>query len=100
MDEERSAAAISREPPNDGDPGLPAPQPSLQTSSNAERENSCPSPQPCPGDGKKEVVGGKNKREKKRIINILHACHEGPVFTITDVVIFVEAVFESSEKVS
>lgn len=50
MDEERSAAAISREPPDDGDPGLPAPQPSSQTSSNAENENICPSPQPCPGD--------------------------------------------------
>lgn len=99
MDEERSAAAISREPPDDGDPGLPAPQPSSQTSSNAERENSCPSPQPCPGDGKKEVVGKKTK-EKKRNTNILHACHEGPVFTITNVVIVVEAVFESSEQLS
>lgn len=48
---------------------------------------------------RKRLLGGKTK-EKKRNINILHACHEGPVFTITNVVIFVEAVFESSEKVS
>ncbi|XP_041837660.1 myoD family inhibitor domain-containing protein [Melanotaenia boesemani] len=50
MDEERSATAISLDPPDDGDPGLPAPQPSSQTTSNTERENSCPNPNPCPGE--------------------------------------------------
>ncbi|XP_047440171.1 myoD family inhibitor domain-containing protein [Mugil cephalus] len=50
MDEERNAAAISPEPPDDGDPGLPTPQPSSHTTSDMEREDSCPSPKPCPSE--------------------------------------------------
>lgn len=48
MDEERGAAAISPEPPDDGDPALPDPQPSSHPTSNTEREDSCPNPNPCP----------------------------------------------------
>ncbi|KAM4588869.1 uncharacterized protein mdfi [Odontesthes bonariensis] len=47
MDEERSVAAISPEPPDDGDPGLPASQPSPHATSNMESENSGPNPNPC-----------------------------------------------------
>ncbi|CAN9512317.1 unnamed protein product [Ophioblennius macclurei] len=46
MDEERSAAAISSEPADDGDPGLPDPQASSHTTCSRETEKSCPNPQP------------------------------------------------------
>lgn len=46
MDDDRSAPAISPEPPDDGDPGLPAPQPSSRTTSTTERADSCPNPKP------------------------------------------------------
>ncbi|KAM9408224.1 uncharacterized protein mdfi [Pholidichthys leucotaenia] len=48
MDEERSAAAVTPEPLDDGDHGQPVPQPSSHTTSNTERENSCTNQKPCP----------------------------------------------------
>nr|XP_046240139.1 uncharacterized protein mdfi [Scatophagus argus]XP_046240140.1 uncharacterized protein mdfi [Scatophagus argus] len=51
MDEERSAPAISPEPPDDGDPSLPATPatpPSLHTTPTTEKANSCPNSKPCP----------------------------------------------------
>ncbi|XP_034389346.1 myoD family inhibitor domain-containing protein [Cyclopterus lumpus] len=48
MDEERSAPAISPEPPDEGDPSIPAPQPNSHVTSTEECTNSCPNPKPCP----------------------------------------------------
>ncbi|XP_078104314.1 uncharacterized protein mdfi [Sander vitreus] len=48
MDEERSAPAISPEPPDEVDPSVPAPQPSSHASLTTESTNSCPNPKPCP----------------------------------------------------
>ncbi|XP_068171429.1 myoD family inhibitor domain-containing protein isoform X3 [Antennarius striatus] len=48
MDQERSAPTISPEPPDDGDPSLPAPQSSSHASLTTERTNSCPKPKPQP----------------------------------------------------
>ncbi|XP_059186334.1 myoD family inhibitor domain-containing protein [Centropristis striata] len=47
MDEERSAPAISPEPPDEGDPILTAPQPSSHATA-AEIANNCPNPKRCP----------------------------------------------------
>lgn len=55
MDEERSAPAISPEPPDDGDPSLPAAPPSSHATSTAETENGCPNPDPCPSEGKENI---------------------------------------------
>ncbi|XP_068449496.1 myoD family inhibitor domain-containing protein [Clinocottus analis] len=49
MDEERSAPAISPEPPDEGDPSLPSPQPKSHAITSEEQANSCPNPEPCPG---------------------------------------------------
>lgn len=56
MDEERSALAVSPEPPDDGDPAPPAPHANLHATSTAEKANSCPNPKPCPSPGKEEVA--------------------------------------------
>ncbi|XP_028263104.1 myoD family inhibitor [Parambassis ranga] len=50
MDEERSVATISPEPPDNGDPNPPAPQASSHTTSNTESESSCPNPQSHPSE--------------------------------------------------
>ncbi len=67
MDEERSVPAISPEPPDDGDPDLPAPQPGSHASSATERANSCPSPDPCPSSGKEEVAVEKQTNLHKQL---------------------------------
>lgn len=56
MDEERSAPAISPEPPDDGDPSLAAPQPSSHATSSTETASSCPNPKPSPSAGKEGVA--------------------------------------------
>ncbi|XP_075906281.1 uncharacterized protein mdfi [Nelusetta ayraudi] len=50
MDEERSARAVSPEPPDDGDPAPAAPPPpDPNATSTAETANTCPSQKPRPG---------------------------------------------------
>lgn len=72
MDEERSALAISPEPPDDGDASQPAPQPSLHATSTTEIANSCPNPKPCPSAGKEEVaIGKQDKPTQTAVLTLL-----------------------------